>query len=568
MENILFYLLKSALCFMVLFIPFQWILRKQEFVVLNRFLLLFTLVSSMVFPLVYHEMPDYISQFFAEEEKTASVVENNLPNINLDIENSTSVEAAPGFFESITIAEVLFCLWIVGAMGVFVWQIVSYIQLFVLLHSKRSRKIKNQLGNSIYLFAQDIPSMSWMKCVLLSEDDYLNHKNEILAHEYAHIAKGHSWDRLLMSLCQIVQWFNPFVWICSDTLSEIHEYEADRTVLNTGINIKQYQYLLISKAAGPATIAMVNRFNHSQLKSRIIMMNRTTSNPLSRARYLVVLPMLFLAFIVSAQEKKKDSDVKVVGFAITSSPTDDDSPLYILGDEIIENSNVINIKAISGSEMFRKNATKPGTDEVFAKIKDKYPNKNTVIVLQVKPGMDPYAKQNVEVSILDDNIKIRTKNNQPEEMPLCLVDGKKVDMSDIDPKTIESVEVFKDNGSNKELFDKYLDKYPEAANGIIMIKLKPAENDVVYHVTVSYDNEKAEVPGRYSIAVFDEDNEPIVGAIVRLKGTKQGVVTDGNGTCKINATSGQTLSVMFVGFESQEVTLTGNLATSVVLKKE
>ena len=504
-------------------------------------------------------MPDCIARFFPVEEKTvAKAGELTLASANLDIKETQNEAVSPSIFDSVTKTDVLFLLWLLGATGIFVWQIVSYFRLFILLHTKSNRKVNDGKGNTIYLFAEDIPSMSWMNCILLSEDDYRNHHDEILAHEYAHIAKGHSWDRLLMSLCQIAQWFNPFVWLCSDTLSEIHEYEADRCVICNGINIRQYQYLLISKAAGPATFAMVNGFNHSQLKSRIIMMNRTTPKPLSKARYLVLLPMLFVAFIVSAQEKADNIEwVKAVQIVPTSSLEDNDKPIYMIGEDIFEDVKAIDIDAISGSEIFRKNASKPGTKEIFEKIKDKYPNKNTVIVLQLKPGMDAHTNT------------VTVHFGVTGEKPLFLVDGKKVNLDDIDPKTIESLEVLKKGGVNQEIFDKYIDKYPEAANGIILIKLKPTEvkpTVVVYYGTKSYDNEEAKE--KYSIAVFDEDNKPITGAIVRVKGTKNGAITGENGICKIEATSGQTLSILFVGFESQEITLTGNLATTVVLKKE
>ena len=68
---------------------------------------------------------------------------------------------------------------------------------------------------------------------------------EILTHEMAHIRARHSVDMLICSFCVILQWFNPAVWLLKQELENIHEYEADESVINHGIDAKHYQLLLI-----------------------------------------------------------------------------------------------------------------------------------------------------------------------------------------------------------------------------------------------------------------------------------------------------------------------------------
>jgi len=53
-------------------------------------------------------------------------------------------------------------------------------------------------------------------------------------------------------------------------LQNIHEYEADETVINQGIDAKQYQLLLIKKAVGTRLYSMANSFNHSKLKKELL----------------------------------------------------------------------------------------------------------------------------------------------------------------------------------------------------------------------------------------------------------------------------------------------------------
>lgn len=58
--------------------------------------------------------------------------------------------------------------------------------------------------------------------------------------------------------------------------------------------------------------------------------------------------------------------------------------------------------------------------------------------------------------------------------------------------------------------------------------------------------------------VSDEQNNPLPGATVVIKGTTSGATTDFNGSFSIDANNGDVLVISFVGFESQEVTVNGD----------
>ena len=67
--------------------------------------------------------------------------------------------------------------------------------------------------------------------------------------------------------------------------------------------------------------------------------------------------------------------------------------------------------------------------------------------------------------------------------------------------------------------------------------------------------------------VTDENNEPVPGANVVVKGTTTGTVTDIDGHYKIqvSATS-KVLTVTFIGFDPQDVNITGKTSVNVKLK--
>lgn len=66
--------------------------------------------------------------------------------------------------------------------------------------------------------------------------------------------------------------------------------------------------------------------------------------------------------------------------------------------------------------------------------------------------------------------------------------------------------------------------------------------------------------------VVDENAEPLIGASVQLKGTSTGMPTDINGNFKVDAKSGQTLVVSYIGYDTREVKVPASGSMKIVLK--
>ncbi len=65
-----------------------------------------------------------------------------------------------------------------------------------------------------------------------------------------------------------------------------------------------------------------------------------------------------------------------------------------------------------------------------------------------------------------------------------------------------------------------------------------------------------------------ESGEPIIGASVVEKGTTNGVVTDVNGRFTLNVSAGSVLQISYVGYETQEVTVTDGKTILVMLRED
>ena len=150
-------------------------------------------------------------------------------------------------------------------------------------------------GVTVYCHADDVSPFSWMDNIVISAKDYEENAREILLHERGHVMARHSWDLLLLALLEVVQWWNPLVYVLGISLRDVHEYEADDSVLRNGVSAKAYQLLLIKKVVGASSYTFANNFDHSLTLKRITMMQKSKSSVWMRSKVLYIIPMATLA---------------------------------------------------------------------------------------------------------------------------------------------------------------------------------------------------------------------------------------------------------------------------------
>lgn len=91
----------------------------------------------------------------------------------------------------------------------------------------------------------------------------------------------------------------------------------------------------------------------------------------------------------------------------------------------------------------------------------------------------------------------------------------------------------------------------------------PYSANAVENVPISQDIQQAKkITGK----VVDAAGEPIIGASVLVKGSGTGAVTDMDGNFSVNAPTGSTLEVSFVGYTTQEIKVTVASVYSIVLQ--
>ena len=274
------YILKTSICLTGFYLFYRLLLSKETFHRFNRVALLGILLLSQLIPFCEITVPEE-----SEVQQTLLTIEQILTRA--DHVPQTEVEVLPS---SIPLwLPVLLCIYLLGILFFLGRNLYSLSHMLQLLHGGRQEKLEK--GITLIIHDKNIAPFSWMKYVVISEKDLQENGKEILIHEMAHVHNRHSIDLLISDICIIFQWFNPTSWLLKQELQNIHEYEADETVIRQGVNAKQYQLLLIKKAVGTRLYSMANSFNHSKLKKRITMMLKEKSSPWARMKYLYVLPV-------------------------------------------------------------------------------------------------------------------------------------------------------------------------------------------------------------------------------------------------------------------------------------
>lgn len=196
----------------------------------------------------------------------------------------------------IPILPILLDIYVVGAIALLFKLIIALLHTFFLL--KKSQHIKVNGYNLALHQHKGIVPFSWCRWIVMNQKDYDEQGDLIIAHESAHLKKRHWIDLIIAELVIDLNWFNPGAWLMRSALQDIHEYEADESVLKSGnVNIETYQLFLIKKTVGTRFAAIANSLNHSSLKKRITMMLSKKSQSKARMRALALVPATALALV-------------------------------------------------------------------------------------------------------------------------------------------------------------------------------------------------------------------------------------------------------------------------------
>lgn len=386
MESLLYYLLRASISMALLYGFYKLFLGKNTFHAINRFVLIAIALLTVLLPLCrFNFIPDL-----------GRVTISDYPSWDLSdipVSEFSSMTATQQLFPW---RELLFVVFVVGFLIALVRYLIGFFQIIGIIRNSHKEKMND--GSTLCLSVKDIAPFSWMNYVVLHGKGVPEENRTIIQHEQAHIHLKHSFDMLFIDLFTSYFWFNPFSWLLRREIQSVHEYQADAQVLNEGVEIKQYQLLLIRKCVGEQKFALANNFLQRDLHKRIQMMMKKSSERQMKWRYTAALPLLFLVMVALSVPKLNAS----------------------IPDKAIEQSH--------------EKAVKEGESIILSEDFAEFSNGSLEL-------------EKVRIVAKDDSIAVAAKVGA---QPLYIVDGKEVaSLSEFDPEQIESIEVLKQHATDK-----------------------------------------------------------------------------------------------------------------------
>lgn len=306
---LMIYAVKSAFVLCLLYLPYVMLLRKERFFGFNRRVLVAMMILSLVLPLCN------IPSLSVDEDPVVHQVQMQMIDYGIPIDQGIPRYTAPqsvaepetvavapeSLSEGITISWFMLVSF-VYIMGMAVVMAVRIWQLVKMQHTVSHGCLwtEQRDGYKLYCHSDDVAPCSWLNNIVISEQDYRHGGLSIIMHEVGHIRHHHSYDIMLLTLLQMVQWWNPAVYALGLSFRDVHEYEADQYALSTGVSKSEYQMLLLRKVVAGTQYAFANNFNHSLIKKRITMMMNKQSKPWKRGMALYFLPLSFGALCAFA----------------------------------------------------------------------------------------------------------------------------------------------------------------------------------------------------------------------------------------------------------------------------
>ena len=280
------YSLYSSILLSLLYLSYKWVLAGENQHAYNRTALwLICLVALLGLPL------SRLAASIGADAPAAVMPEIEMGQIQIGLEADESAGFQP--------------LWLTAVLWIYLSGVVLTAVQTLLIASRLWRIISAgetvREGRYRIILTDDrsIAPFSWWRYVVMSRSDWNESGRMILTHELQHLSLHHWIDLAVAQIISIFQWYNPSAWLMREEFKTVHEYQADKAVLESGIPARDYQMLLIKKAVGARFPSLANSLNHSKLKKRITMMYNQKSSASCRLRGLALVPALAAAIAVT-----------------------------------------------------------------------------------------------------------------------------------------------------------------------------------------------------------------------------------------------------------------------------
>jgi TonB family protein len=305
-ELIIGHLLPIAAAIAVFWLLYRVLFRNSNRLYFNRYFLLTSMLLALAMPLLgllsgleLPQMATLKQNLFGGALLNEVIVTSDGQPMLPEVIVTTSTQSR------FSVWQVLGGIYLIGVGVMTLLFLIKLGKLIMLIIRSPKRKMS---GCTAVFTGREQGSFSFFRYAFFPNE---NVDPDIMRHEMSHISHHHSWDILFAEVMMILQWFNPFIYLYKKELQSLHEYQADRDVVATGVDKKNYMMLILQQCTAVDFSGMSNNFSLILTKKRIKMITRNEKAKGLWWRLLATLPVLAVLLIantkVAAQEKKTEN---------------------------------------------------------------------------------------------------------------------------------------------------------------------------------------------------------------------------------------------------------------------
>ncbi|WP_417363353.1 energy transducer TonB [Galbibacter sp.] len=286
------YIIQSMVFQLLFLVVYDLYLKKETFFNWNRFYLLITPLISLALPFVkLQSFRTTVPADFVFMLSEVTVVAGQDSQIH--------AQSSVGEFSN-----VWFWILAAGSCISLFWFVYKCYQIIRFRQQGKLSYLKD------YTFVE-VPNQelvfTFFNSIYIGSNILQRKHDHIINHELVHVKERHSWDLLFFELLRIVFWYNPLVYIYQNRITELHEFIADsKSVKN---HKKEYCQLLLQDTFQTAQLSLVNQFfNHSLIKKRIVMLQKSTSKKVLQLKYLLLIPLITIMLFYTSCEAEQQAE--------------------------------------------------------------------------------------------------------------------------------------------------------------------------------------------------------------------------------------------------------------------
>ncbi|MBT8318703.1 MAG: M56 family metallopeptidase, partial [Gramella sp.] len=298
---ILQYFSEVILFQLIFLLIYQFLLQRETFFNLNRAYLLLTPVIAFFIPFVsISSLRDIATESLLQDFTNKTVI--SLPEVFLN-GNTTAIEASTtaGGAVNFNWLIILYLTGVLIALSLFIYKIWKLEKI-----KNSSRPLENY-DTFIYEVPNSDAAFTYFNNLFVGENISNKDREQILIHELVHLNEKHGIDLAIFEIMKIIFWFNPLVYIFQSKLAMLHEFIADQNTIKQS-GKKQYFEQLLNSAFGTQSISFINQFfNHSLIKKRIVMLQKSKSSQLAKLKFILVIPLILamLTYVACSEDPNK-----------------------------------------------------------------------------------------------------------------------------------------------------------------------------------------------------------------------------------------------------------------------